>query len=62
MKLLIIDYNQLFIHFSHDIASQVIIDDDVDEDDADVPLHPDKTIIHVTTLDELVQVSNIIKH
>ncbi|KAG0604021.1 hypothetical protein M758_10G137800 [Ceratodon purpureus] len=41
----------------HDTASQIIVDDDLDEEDADMPLHPDKTIIHVTTLDELVQVN-----
>lgn len=52
------DSKQSFIHFSHDTASQIIVDD-ADDDDADIPLHPDKTIIHVTTLDELVQVSNI---
>jgi len=49
-------WNKSSIYFSDNTPSKIIVDN-IDDDDADIPLHPDKTIIHVTTLDELVQVS-----
>lgn len=48
-------------HYRLDISSQSNKNDEVKnevENNDDNHLHPDKTIIHVTTLDELVQVSN----